>query len=221
MTINQPTVDAELYLEDSVDATPKHGTTVQAGWGAAAAFLKPKPSESKFATNFKFSEEPALVRFLQDGPFHAYEEHWIDRTEGRRSFVCLGDTCPLCTIAGDKPRPKFVFNVLAVSDEEPTVQILTTATTLFKQLQAANEAPTKGPLTKYYWALSRLGIGRETQYVVDRVKSTDLAEEWELDPATIEKAVASAKLYDASTIFVSPREELIELARTIVSQQSK
>lgn len=221
MTINQPTVDADLYLEDTVDAAPKHGTTVQAGWGAADAFLnKPKATESKFATNFKFSEEPSLVRFLQDGPFHVYEEHWVDRTEGRRSFVCLGDTCPLCTIAGDKPRPKFAFNVLSLSDEEPTVQILTTATTLAKQLRTANDDPKKGPLSKHFWALSRLGIGRETQYVVDRVKATDLAEEWELDPATIEQHVANAKLYDASTIFVSPREEMIDLARTLASQQS-
>jgi hypothetical protein len=94
--INNPTVDASDYLaEDSIDIAPKHGTTVQAGWGAAEAFLKPKTSESKYAVDVKFSEQPVLVRFLEDEPFMVYEQHWIDRTEGRRSFVCLGADCPL------------------------------------------------------------------------------------------------------------------------------
>lgn len=216
--INIPTVDADLYQDESVDTTPKHGTTVQAGWGAADAFLnKPKASESKFATNFKFSETPTLVRFLEDGPFHVYEEHWVDRTEGRRSFVCLGSDCPLCTIAGDKPRAKFSFNVLVLSEEEPNVQIATAGITLAKQLRTANDDPKKGPLSKHYWALSRLGTGRETQYIIDRVKATDLAEEWELDPATIDTAASSAVKYDNTAIYVSPREELLELARTLVS----
>lgn len=216
--VNTPTMDADLYLEDTADVTPKHGTTVQAGWGAADAFLnKPKNSESKFATNFKFSETPTLVRFLDDAPFHVYEEHWVDRTEGRRSFVCLGADCPLCTIAGDKPRAKFSFNVLVLSEEQPEVQIMTAGITLARQLRAANDDPRRGPLSKYFWALSRLGIGRDTQYTVERVRATDLAEEWELDPTNVESAVAAAVRYDQSAIYVSPREEMLELARTLVS----
>lgn len=218
MTIQSPTVDADLYLEDAVDAAPKHGTTVQAGWGAADAYLdKPKQKSGNYATNFKFSEQPTLVRFLEDGPFHVYEEHWVDRTEGRRSFVCLKEECPLCTIAGDKPRAKFSFNVLVLSDEEPEVQIMTAGITLARQLRAANDDPRRGPLSKYFWALSRLGIGRDTQYTVERVRATDLAEEWELDPAAVEASIASAVSYDKSSIYVSPREEMLELARTMVS----
>lgn len=218
MTINAPAVDADLYLEESVDESPKHGTSVQAGWGAADAFLnKPKSTDSKFATNFKFSDTPTLVRFLEDAPFHVYEEHWIDRSEGRRSFVCHGETCPLCTIAGDKPRAKFSFNVLVLSDEEPTVQVLTAGVMLTQQLRIANDDPKKGPLSKHFWALSRLGIGRDTQYVIDRVKASDLSEEWDLDPTNVEAISASAVAYDKSTVFVSPREELVELARTLVS----
>lgn len=217
MAINNPAVDADLYQEESIDATPKHGTTVQAGWGAADAFLKPKEKSGAYATNFKFSESPTLVRFLDDAPFHVYEEHWVDRTEGRRSFVCHGDDCPLCTIAGDKPRAKFSFNVLVVSDEEPNVQIMTAGVTLARQLRTANDDPRRGPLSKFYWALSRIGTGRETQYTVERVRATDLAEEWELEPTTIDAAVSSAVKHDKTAIYVSPREELLELARTMVS----
>jgi hypothetical protein len=218
MTIAQPSVDANSYMvEDSVSAAPKHGTTVQAGWGAADEKLKPKEKSGAYATNFRFSEQPTLVRFLDDAPFIVYEEHWVDRTEGKRSFVCLGDECPLCTIAGDKPRPKFSFNVLVISDEEPNVQILTAPPTLARQLRAANDDPRRGPLTKHYWALSRLGTGRDTQYTVERVRATDLAEEWELDADEIDAVTATVTKYDQTAVYVSPREELLELARTLVS----
>jgi hypothetical protein len=216
--VTRPSVDADLYLEDSVDAAPKHGTTVQAGWGAADAYLnKPKNTESKFATNFKFSETPTLVRFLDDGPFHVYEEHWVERTEGRRSFVALEEDDPLTVIAGLKPRAKFAFNVLVLSEEEPEVQIMTAGITLARQLRAANDDPRRGPLSKHYWAVSRLGIGRDTQYTLERVRATDLAEEWELDVAAIDAAMANVVRYDKSAIYTSPREEMLELARSLVN----
>ncbi len=214
--INTPAVDAESYLaEDTVEAEPTHGTTVQAGWGAAKDALKPKKSE--YATDFRFSEQAQLVRFLQDEPFAVYEQHWVDRTEGKRSFVCLGDECPLCTIAGDKPRPKFAFNIIVLSDGEPNVQILTAPPSFARQLQAANDDARRGPLTKYYWAIARTGSGNTTQYTLDRVRATDLAEEWELDADSIDEFTASAVSYDTSAVYVSPREELLTLARTLVS----
>lgn len=216
--INSPSVQADDYLaEDSVDAKPKHGTTVQAGWGAADAFLKAKDKDKAYASDFKFSEQAQLVRFLEDEPFIVYEQHWIDRTEGRRSFVCLGEDCPLCTIAGDKARPRFAFNVLVLSNEEPEVQIMTVPVTLARQLRAANEDSRRGPLTKYYWTLSRLGLGRDTQYTLERVRASDLAEEWELDSEEIDDVAATVARYDASSVFVSPREELLSVARGLVS----
>lgn len=214
--INNPSVDAEYYLaDDTVEATPTHGTTVQSGWAAAKDILKPK--KDGYPTDFRFSEQAQLVRFLQDDPFAIYEQHWIDRTEGKRSFVCLGDECPLCTIAGDKPRPKFAFNVIVLSDGEPNVQIMTAPPSFARQLQAANDDPRRGPLTKYYWAISRTGSGNTTQYTLDRVRATDLADEWELDAESIDDFAATAVSYDTSAVYVSPREELLELARTLVS----
>lgn len=215
--IESPSFSAMDYMAaDTVDAAPKHGTTVQAGWGAASAFLKPK-KENGYPTDFRFSDQAQLVRFLEDTPFAVYEQHWVDRTEGKRSFVCLGDECPLCTIAGDKPRPKFAFNIVVLSDGEPNVQILTAPPSFARQLQAANDDPRRGPLTKYYWAITRTGSGNTTQYMLDRVRPTDLADEWELDPADVEAFASTAALNDASVIYVSPREELLDLARSLVS----
>lgn len=216
--IETPSVDAAAYLaEDTVDNTPKHGTTVQSGWGAASAALKPKKENGDYPTDFRFSEQAQLVRFLQDEPFAVYEQHWVDRTEGKRSFVCLGDDCPLCTIAGDKPRAKFAFNIVVLSDGEPNVQILTAPPSFARQLQSANDDPRRGPLTKYYWAITRTGSGNTTQYMLDRVRPTDLADEWELDSDSIEEFVTTAMSYDTTAIYVSPREDMLTLARTLVS----
>jgi hypothetical protein len=146
-----------------------------------------------------------------------YEMHWIDAIkEGRRSFVCLGDECPLCTILGDKPRAKFAFNVIHLSDGEPNVQIMTAPPSFARQLQAANEDPKRGPLTKYYWAIARTGSGNTTQYTLDRVRSTDLAEEWELDADEITEFAFTANKYDKAAIYVSPREDLLSTARKLI-----
>lgn len=215
--MNNPTINADNYLEEeTVDIAPKHGTTVQSGWGAASAALKPKDKSGDYPTDFKFSDQAQLVRFLENEPFAVYEQHWIER-EGKKSFVCEGDECPLCTIVGDKPRAKFAFNVLVVSEEVPSVQILTAPPTFARQLESANSDPRRGPLSKYYWAISRQGMGPQTQYTLDRVRSTDLAEDWELDADTLDDAALSAVLYDKSTVYVSPHDELLKVARSLVA----
>lgn len=216
MAITPPAVDATAYLdEDSEDVAPKVGTTVQSGWGAADALLQPKAS-GDFPNDFKFTTNTQLIRFLQDEPFSVYESHWIER-EGRKSFVCVGDNCPLCTIVGDKPRGKFAFNVLVLSDEEPNVQILTAPPTFARQLRAANDDPKRGPLTKFYWAVSRQGAAAKTTYTLDRVRAADLMEEWDLDSAKIDEIAASAVSYDASAIYVTPQQELLTVARSVVA----
>jgi len=215
--VNSPIVNADDYLEEeSVDTAPKHGTTVQSGWGAAASALKPKKEAGAYPIDFKHSNQPQLVRFLENEPFAVYELHWIER-EGKKSFVCEGDACPLCTIAGDKPRPKFAFNVLVVSDEEPNLQILTAPITFARQLEAANSDPRRGPLSKYYWAISRHGTGQQTQYALDRVRATDLAEEWELDADELDAVARTVVPYDKSAIYVSPHDELLNVARGLLS----
>lgn len=214
--VNAPTVDANSYddlVEDSPTATPKHGTSVQAGWGAAEAKLNTTSGE--YPTDFKFSDKPQLVRFLEDGPFAVYQQHWIER-EGKKSFVCLEDECPLCIIAGDKPRGRFAFNVLVLSDETPTVKILTAPPTLARMLRAANEDERRGPLTKFYWAISREGTGPQTTFTLERVRGTDLAEEWNMEVENVEPLAASAEKYDASTVYITAKEELTTIARSLI-----
>jgi hypothetical protein len=220
-----PTANAETYLdddadtepeyaEDSPEATPKHGTSVQSGWGAAKEALKKK--EGDFAVDFKPTEEPQVVRFLENEPFSVYFQHWIER-KGKKSFVCLGEEeCPLCNMVGDTPRPKIAFNVLVVSDAKPTVQVLTAASTLGRQLEVANGDARRGPLTRHYWAISRIGTGNKTTFTLDRVKVSDLADDWEIEPNQAEELSASAKKYDTSAIYVNPKSDLVAVAKELL-----
>jgi len=219
--VNSPSVNASNYFEDEDETVPaKHGTTVQSGWEAAQALLKPKKSGTNYAPDFKITEQPQLLRFLEDAPFKSYEQHWINRSEGKRSFVCLGSECPLCTIAGDRPAARFAFNVIVLTDEEPVTKVLTASTPVMRLLIAAHEDPRRGPLSKYFWAIARQGQGLNTTYSLDRVKAVDLAEEWNLDVEVVEDAISSATLYDDSAVYTSPREELLTLARQLVTAPS-
>ena len=215
MPITKPAVNADTYLdEDSENTQPKVGTTVQQGWDAVDALLKSDSTE--FPTDFRFSEEPQLVKFLEDSPFATYEQHWIERPKGKKSFVCIGENCPLCDILGDKPRGKFSFNVLVLSGEQQGVQILTAPPSLARQIKKAHDDERKGPLSKEFWEISRLGTGPQTQYTLNYVRGRDLAEEWKLKLEDVMALVADAEPFTAEEVVrETPRSELLEIARSL------
>ena len=215
MPITKPQVEVDQYLdEDTPEMPAKVGTTVQEGWEAAEALLTIETTE--FPTDFKFSEEPQLVKFLQDRPFATYEQHWIERPKGKKSFVCIGDGCPLCEILGDKPRGKFAFNVLVLSAETPTVQVLTAPPSLARQIKKAHDDERKGPIDKEFWEISRLGTGPQTQYTLNYVRGRDLAEEWKLKLEDVTALVADAEPFSADEVVrETPRTELLEIARSL------
>jgi hypothetical protein len=214
MPITKPTVEADSYLsEDSEDAMPKVGTTVQQGWDAFDSLVQENSSD--FPTDFKFSESPQLVKFLEDQPFASYEQHWIERPKGKKSFVCIGEACPLCDVLGDKPRGKFAFNVLVLSGESQGVQIMTAPPSLARQIKKAHDDERKGPLSKEFWEVSRLGSGPTTQYTLNFVRGRDLTEEWKLSTDAVQELVAAAVPFTAEVIRETPRSEMLEVARSV------
>lgn len=214
MPIAKPDIDVDSYLtEDSENMKPKVGTTVQQGWDAFDALANQPTGD--FPTDFKFSEEPQLVKFLEDAPFATYEQHWIERPKGKKSFVCIGDACPMCDILGDKPRGKFAFNVLVLSGESQGVQILTAPPMLARQIKKAHDDERKGPLSKEFWEISRLGTGPTTSYALNYVRGRDLAEEWKLGLDEVNELVANAVPFTAEVIRETPRSELLEIARSV------
>lgn len=224
VVVNTPTANAEDYdldnapavlAEDAPDAVAKHGTSVKAGWEAAdAALATPK---GNYPTEFKMDSKTKLIRFLDDAPFDVYYEHWLER-QGKKSFISLGDDDPLTVIAGSKPRPKFSFNVLDLSEDEPTVKILQAGKLFAGMLRAANDDERRGPLTKFYWAVSRQGTGPQTTYTLERVRASELAEEWSLDAEQIDEIVPSLKQYSAADNYRATREEHLKIAREMVGE---
>jgi hypothetical protein len=60
-------------------------------------------------------------------------------------------------------------------------------------------------------------MGRDTQYTLERVRATDLAEEWEMDADDLDAVAAKAVKYDTKAIYISPREELLDVARALAA----
>lgn len=221
MPIANRSIDPEDYLDESVevddealledddeDIVPDRSSAVQAGWAAAKKAVE---ASSKFTTEFKFTEQQQLVKFVESEPFAVFNQHWLTRP-GKKSFVCLGQDCPLCGI-GDTPRNKTAFSVINLSAEEPVVEMLLTSPTLTRQLASFDSDPKTGPLDRIYWAMSKTGQGQKTVYSVIPVKARDLADDWGVDVATVEEIADRFEPLTSKVISLTPRSEMVELAR--------
>jgi len=214
--ITTPQQSAADYgvVPDSPDAAPKHGTSVQLGWEGVSVFGQAK---GDYPVDFSLSEQPQLIAFLEPGPFHEYQQFWLDGKEGKKSYVALGENDPLEVIAGAIPRGKVAFNVLNFSAQPAQTQILHAAKKLFELLDAYNKDERRGPLTASLWAITRTGTGTMTQYGLDRVRMDEL-NVWGLTPEQVREAIDSAKRYTPADIYVASYEEHERIARELVSR---
>lgn len=192
-------------------------TVVLEGWDAAE---KSVTAKGDYPTELKFTEgEFQIVKFLDpNGPFAIYKQHFLQqKTEGKRSFVCLGPNDPLCTKLGHKPEDKKAFTIANLSAPGgPIRQMIVASPRLFKTLHAAHFSP-QGPLTKNYWAISRTGKMQQTVYHLTPVKARDLAEDWNItNVEEIEQAIADMKPYERSVIKENTWEELDVIADSLL-----
>ena len=97
--------DDDAYEVENEEEMAERTSIVQSGW---AAMRKAAASSSggDYVTDFRFSEDPALVKFLSSEPVAVYKQHWINERAGRKSFTCAGAKCPLCNKVGHKPQQK-------------------------------------------------------------------------------------------------------------------
>ena len=90
--------------------------TTSGGRGWASHRENERRTKRGFGDNpdeFKVDKENVtyLVKPLEDEPFWSYCEHFVNEIdEGKRSFTCGDDTCPLCDY-GHNPRAFDLFNV--------------------------------------------------------------------------------------------------------------
>lgn len=145
------------------------GAVVTSGWGGAD---KMRAEMSGFTTPLKLADgETVVIRFLDDEPYANVATHWLER-KGKKSFICLGNGCPLCGI-GDRPRATYNFNVVKLGEGDPTLYSWEVGVKLLKQIETANKAKT-GPLTRRYYSLTRSGSTKDnTSYTLAVIRRVD------------------------------------------------
>ena len=217
---------SEYVVEEEdfdLDARPdtKADSPVVRSWEAESN------SAPSYATDFKFTEQTQLVRFVDASlPPYAYKEHWLaGKTSGKRSYTCLNPkdradlVCPLCLMDEDIPgqyaKKKWAMTIVNFSADPFQKQLLTGAKRLIDTLHAMDTNKSTGPLAGKYWALSKSGEKQSTVYHVTPVKERDLQEDWGIDPEEAKGFFSSVEAYPPSIIKTYSVAELREIADTL------
>lgn len=206
--------DAEIFEEEDEDETPDRSSVIQSGWAAAKKAVA--KSSKAYTTDFRFDNEPQLIKFISGEPM-TFMQHWVNRP-GKKSFISIGEGDPLIEV-GSKPDQKFAFTVLNLSDEEPQLQLMVVGVRLCGQLEKLASDKKTGPLDRpdVYWAVSKSGAGTQTSYSITPVKERDLAEDWDLDPVAAAELIKTMKPLGPEALHTSTKSELAAIAREIAS----
>jgi hypothetical protein len=182
---------------------------VRRGWGEAS---RTRDSDSPYAQRLKYGQSPILIKFLEDEPFAAFHQHWIDR-QGQRSFVCLGDDCPLCE-AGNRASAQFCFNVLEITPgDEPRIRSFQFGPRVFDQVRNFHTDPRQGPISKHYWAISKSGEKSTSSTNFQMVRERDILDEWGIKPLTDDDINDLRRdAYTEEIIQIPTRKQLLEIA---------
>jgi hypothetical protein len=195
--------------DDEDDLPPaKVRKVVRSGW---AGVEQTKVVDSAYASRLTVTDDPQIIKFIEDAPFASWRQHWIERT-GQKSFVCLGEDCPLCN-AGNKPSSRFAFNIALLAEgEEPVLKSFEIGPRVIDQLKNFNNNERTGPLGKHYWAVSKTGKGTTTVTNLQLVRERDL-EEYGLSAIT-EEGFASllSEKYTNEIIAIPKRKDLVRIA---------
>lgn len=204
--------------DDDDDPTPTPARRiVRSGWAAAEA-LKSKKSGAGYAQSLKLSEDPILVKFLEDAPYAAYLQHWVERS-GQKSWVCIDDSdpkgCPLCE-AGNRPSQRFSFNVaLTPPDSDPEIKSYDVGTRVLDQLKNFNNDSRQGPLSKHYWAISRTGKGTTSATNHQMVRERDL-EDFDVEPLSeADLKTLKRQAYTDEILSIPSYKELLDIAEEL------
>ena len=204
-----PTPQSSDEDDDEDDLPPaKVRKVVRSGW---AGVEQTKVSDSAYASRLTVTDDPQIIKFIEDAPFASWRQHWIERT-GQKSFVCLGEDCPLCN-AGNKPSSRFAFNIALLSEgEEPVLKSFEIGPRVIDQLKNFNNNERTGPLGKHYWAVSKTGKGTTTVTNLQLVRERDL-EEYGLSFISDETfASLLSEKYTNEIIAIPKRKDLVRIA---------
>lgn len=171
-----------------------------AGWGAVDALAQ----SDGYTKAMALTEDWVLIKFLEDGPFDSFKQHWFEdaKVKGWRCLNVDGQTpCPLCEELGDRARAaSSYFNVAAFLDgATPTLQVLRapkSLTELIKDLHGDRRF--KGLTDPRLYATVQKKEpekkGSPPKFHIQPVRASELDEDWGITEAP--SAEVFAALYE-------------------------
>lgn len=175
--------------EDSNE--PRGDGTISEGWDDFDKYAK-ETASGDFADDVEVAaDDSAVLKILDEKPL-TYKQHWIDAMPKgkKKSYVCMGDDCPLCDDIGDKPRAMACFHVVDFSDpDDPALKILRVGPQVAKQLQKYAQDKKTMPINRddIYFELSHDVKNKKHEYTVLPIKARDLEEDYEIAVLTDEE----------------------------------
>lgn len=192
-------------------------TTVGKGWGGYSQVKN--LGSSDFVNTWKLPHESTLIKILDEEPFSTYAEHWIDERKGKKSFVCLGDDCPLCAI-GDTPKGFALFNILDLAHPDtPKVEVWKVGKQVGEVLERYSKDDKTSPINRddlYFDVFLSGGTskGGNKRTNIATVKARDLVEDWDVEPFTedeLDEFYEKLKT-EEDILYINSRKELQEIA---------
>lgn len=201
------------------DDEPKRGTTTLGGrgWGG---YDTVKSVGGSYNRPWTLPDDPTIVKIMDEEPFANYAEHWVTLSEGKRSFTCLGDNCPLCD-AGVQRQSATCFNILVFENpEKPTLEFWKVSKTVAATLKTFSENKATSPLNRedlYFEVFKTKGRGGNSRTSIQKVKARDLLEDYDIDPLTDEELEDfESKMFEEEDVtYVRTRSELRDIANDL------
>lgn len=177
---------------------------------------------SGFPDRFKVDDDKVIVKLLDDDFFVTYYQHWLnDSPVKQKSFVCLGDDCPLCAI-GDRPSFYALINVLDLSNpRKPEVKVwyasADPAEQIAVKLEDLEDRDKTATDSDVYMVVSKKKQKNNFfAYTVELVKARDLDEDYGITPLDARELSDYAdEKFDEEIIRITPRKELRQIAEDL------
>lgn len=234
-------IEDDNFVDEDEDVVGTTNHAIQSGWDAAIRSIE-TPRSRTYVKDFRFTDEPQLVKFLDSSPFAVFLQHWVGFRAGKKSFISPVDVNysneedvrdPLLDYlrrakdikketAVTWPSKKVAFSVVNYSLDEPTQQaLIVTMSTVGNQLRRLNDDPKVGPLDKNFWSMSKTGVGPQSAYSILPVKARDLKEDWGIDPDEAEETASLLVPQTADDLRPATFEELKEIAQEVADYDSR